>query len=132
MKIIDANTGKIIRIGETFKNINGVMTLLEVEKGFPLGWFEAYAIFQVRQIFTPPPLINSIDPKRIEGYVTTQGDYLRPMGGGHYQSIPVEFTYVIAKPLPGWGPGHEFIRVPLQVRWTHPSFPFQHVAFIPS
>ena len=43
MKIIDANTGHHVKIGEPFKNVDGTVTVLQVEE----GWFTARALFAV-------------------------------------------------------------------------------------
>ncbi len=33
MKVIDANTGQELRVGQTFKNVNGVRTVLKITTG---------------------------------------------------------------------------------------------------
>lgn len=43
MKIIDANTGHHVKIGEPFDNIDGTVTVLQVEE----GWLTARALFLV-------------------------------------------------------------------------------------
>lgn len=72
MKIIDANTGAQIQPGQTFENINGVQTLLQVKAGL----LSARALFRLEN--------------------------------------------------------GALVWVPLAVRYTHPSFFLQKVAFIPS
>lgn len=44
MRIIDANTGAVVKPGETFRNIDGVHTLMRVREGF----FRAEALFLIR------------------------------------------------------------------------------------
>jgi len=36
MKIIDTNTGHIVKIGEPFDNVDGTVTVLQVEEGTAL------------------------------------------------------------------------------------------------
>jgi hypothetical protein len=71
MRIIDANTGHEPKIGETFKNVAGFVTVLKVKEGV----FNAKALVDVN-------------------------------GSRHW--------------------------CPLTVRYTHPGFMFQKVAFLPS
>jgi hypothetical protein len=71
MRVIDANTGITVNVGDTFHNVDGVQTLLRVEERM----FRAHGLFR---------------------------------RNGSIQ----------------W--------VPLQVRYTHPGFFLQKVAFIPS
>ncbi len=77
MRIIDANTGKEVRVGDTFENVNGAHQLLSVDEGL----FNATASFVVQQSRRHAP---------------------------------------------------ELVCMPLQVRYTHPSFFLRKVAFIPS
>lgn len=78
MRIIDANTGLEVQVGETFNNVNGTHTLVSVEE----------KMFSAR---------------------------------GTFQSRSNEDAY-----LPG------IVKVQLQVRYMHPGYFFQKVAFIPS
>lgn len=71
MKIVDANTGQQVRVGETFTNVNGTQHLVRVR----------------------------------EGLLSAQGLFVTPRG---------------------------MVWVPLTVRYLHPGFLFQKVAFIPS
>lgn len=71
MRIIDANTGHEPKIGETFRNVDGYVTVLEVKEG----------------LLSAKALIDVNGERR-------------------------------------W--------CPLAVRYTHPGFMFQKVAFIPS
>jgi len=43
MKIIDANTGHHVKIGEPFDNVDGTVTILQVQE----GWASARALFNV-------------------------------------------------------------------------------------
>lgn len=51
MRIIDANTGTDVKRGQTFTNIVGTMTLLDVDEGF----FKARALFDLdgKQLWVP-------------------------------------------------------------------------------
>lgn len=77
VRIIDANTGKEVKVGDTFTNVNGIHQLLHVDENL----FTATAAF-LRQV--------------------------------HPRAEP------------------ELVYVPLQVRYTHPSFFGRKVGFIPS
>lgn len=76
MKVIDANTGALLREGMTFRNVMGVIRVVRINPGLT----SASMIYD-----------HSPDGRR--------------------------WTRRVA---------------PLQVRWTHPSFFLQHVAFLPS
>lgn len=80
MRLIDANSGREVRVGVPFTNINGRLVIDEIEEGI----FNARARYRVLQPASLLPLTND----------------------------------------EGW--------TPLHVRYTHPSFLFEKVAFIPS
>ena len=75
MKIIDANSGREVKVGAEFENINGRHQLLAVQE----------------------------------------------------RLLSAEATFVTVDEE-----GVQLVMVPLQVRWTHPSFFLQKVGFIPS
>jgi len=43
MKIIDANTGHVVKIGESFQNVDGTITVLKVNE----GWLSARALVRI-------------------------------------------------------------------------------------
>ena len=71
------------------------------------------------------------------GDAVNLGDRVRLPGGGFYQVINVRTGIFSASMTAlvtehGSTKGHFEYDIPLTVRWTHPNFMFQHVAFVRS
>lgn len=116
MKVIDARSGKLMQIGDVVEYSDGeYLRLIDVDHGF----FWASAIVEMGVIdHTKDELelepLAKIVPIRYE------------LAG---LSVQPTASYRVVKP----GPIVKIRReVPLVVRYMHPNFRFQHVAFIPS
>lgn len=90
-RIIDANTGKEVQIGGTFRNVDGEVTIHEVE----IGLFSGRALVSIDGSATV--------------WMTPEGEIPNP----HPVNVDRK-----------WGA--------LAIRYTHPSYFLQKVAFIPS
>jgi hypothetical protein len=59
VRIIDANTGTEVKVGQTFRNVDGTQTLMRVEEGL----FSARALFTRRgQSFWSPLVVRFMHP----------------------------------------------------------------------
>lgn len=98
-RIIDANTGKEVQVGETFENVDGKVTIHKVD----IGIFSGRALVSIKGTHLP---------KTIECRHFETGE-LKELPNPHHRDIDRQW-------------------MPLAIRYTHPSFPFQKIAFIPS
>jgi len=121
MKVIDANTGAEVVVGQTFDNVNGRNTLLDLDVGLTRG----RGLFRI----TPWEEVEVTEPEP-GGRRVIRGSWA-PGPGGVVQFGPAETTTYFKRV----GLRHHETRqmwVPLQIRYTHPSFFLQKIAFIPS
>ncbi len=116
MKVIDARSGREVKIGDTIDWGDGEqITLLDVDPGL----FSASAIVRItHRDHSKSVLEPSGESTEIVGYYND----------GRVEAVQSPLLRVV-KP----GPLVTIVReIPLQVKWTHPRFFFQHVAFIAS
>lgn len=72
--------------------------------------------------------------KVIDAYTGTEvkvGDHVPMPGGGSYVILKVN-PGVLSASADVWIGDRQYRRLPLRVRWLHPAFFGQHVAFVPS
>lgn len=112
MKVIDSRSGREVKVGDVVEYPDGeYLRLIDVDQGF--FWASAIVeygyIDHTQDVLELEPLAKVIS-----------------MSGSVIESAPI---YRVVKRGPIIKTKRE---IPLIVRWLHPAFRFQHVAFIPS
>lgn len=116
MKVIDARSGKEVKIGDRIEWGDGeFVKLLDVESGLfsASAFVEIGQIDHTRDVLEPLPRVIPITGQWKDGRTeTVLSQQYRVVKNGPIVTIKRQ--------------------IPLTVKWLHPSFLFQHVAFINS